>query len=87
MKKENSDKTVPVALLMHPFIFFFFKVALANDIKMVIKVNHAKMLKECIVTSSKPFLCYCQKLRILERLLCKILVLWDLVFVLKKPSI
>ncbi len=56
MKKENRDKTVPVAILMYPFIFFFFKVALANDIKMVIKVNHVKMLKECIVTSSKPFL-------------------------------
>lgn len=55
MKKENKDKTVPVAILMHPFILFFFKVALANDIKIVIKVNHAKMLKECIVTSSKPF--------------------------------
>ncbi|EJF84993.1 hypothetical protein MCY_01376 [Bartonella rattimassiliensis 15908] len=56
MKKENSDKTLPVAILMHTFIFFFFKVVLANNIKMVIKVNHAKMWKEWIVTSSKPFL-------------------------------
>ncbi len=56
MKKENRDKTVPVAILIAPFIRCFFKAELANDIKMVIKVNHAKMLKECMVTSSKPFL-------------------------------
>ncbi len=56
MKKENRDKTVPVAMLIESFTRCFFKAVLANDIKMVIKVNHAKMLKECIVTSSKPFL-------------------------------
>lgn len=56
MKKENKDKTVPVARLMRPFIFFFFKVVRANDIKMVIKVNHAKILKECIVNKFKTFL-------------------------------
>ncbi len=55
MKKENRDKTVPVAILIAPFTRCFFKAELANDIKMVITVNHAKMLKECMVTSSKPF--------------------------------
>lgn len=49
MKKENRDKTVPVAI--YPFTPCFFKMALANDIKMVIKVNHVNMLRECIVTS------------------------------------
>lgn len=56
MNKENRHKTVPVAILMYPFTFCFLKVALANDINMVIKVNHVNILKKCMVTSSNPVL-------------------------------
>ncbi|GAA4666107.1 hypothetical protein GCM10023262_13950 [Bartonella pachyuromydis] len=55
-KKENKDTIVPVAILIYPFTRCFFKMIRANDIKMVIKANHANILKECMVTSSNPVL-------------------------------
>ncbi|WP_208442135.1 hypothetical protein [Bartonella raoultii] len=56
MNKKNKDKMVPVAILIYPLTRLFFKIILANDIKMVIKVNYANILKESTVTSSNPIL-------------------------------
>ncbi|GAA5099479.1 hypothetical protein GCM10023260_10730 [Bartonella acomydis] len=56
MKKQNRDKTVPVAILIEPLIFYLFKVALVNAIKIVIKVNHANMLEGMYGYKFKSFL-------------------------------